>query len=85
MEELAIYSCKFVYIKGSDNTVADALSRYPHTTPVTTTENAEQTTTHPYRSSEDHVHSILHHPDPCHSPLSMITALYYLLHLCNFN
>ena len=30
MEELAIYNCKFVYVKGNKNTVADALSRYPH-------------------------------------------------------
>ena len=27
MEELAIYDCKFVYVRGEDNTVADALSR----------------------------------------------------------
>lgn len=30
MEELAIYNCKFVYVKGSDNSVADSLSRFPH-------------------------------------------------------
>ena len=30
MEELAIYNCKFVYVKGNENTVANALSRYPH-------------------------------------------------------
>jgi hypothetical protein len=58
MEELAIYNCKFVYIKESDNTAADALSRYPHTTSVTTTENAEQTATHPYRSSENHCYKL---------------------------
>ena len=32
MEELSIYDCKFVYVKGTNNTVADALSRYPYTT-----------------------------------------------------
>ena len=29
MEELSIYDCKFIYIKGSDNSVSDALSCYP--------------------------------------------------------
>ena len=29
MEELSMYDCKFVYIKGEANTVADAMSRYP--------------------------------------------------------
>ena len=32
MEELSIYGCKFVYVKGTNNSVADALSRYPYTT-----------------------------------------------------
>src|SRR5688572_16268604 len=30
MEELAVYDCKFVYVCGEDNTVADALSRLPY-------------------------------------------------------
>ena len=30
MEELGIYDSKFVYVKGEDNTVADALSRLPY-------------------------------------------------------
>jgi RNase H-like domain found in reverse transcriptase/Reverse transcriptase (RNA-dependent DNA polymerase) len=29
VEELSIYHCSFVYIKGRNNTVADTLSRYP--------------------------------------------------------
>jgi hypothetical protein len=74
MEELAIYDCKFVYIKGSDNTVADALSRYPNKH-VTTPEKAELTACHPYKTSELQLHSILQLPDPCHSLLTMITAL----------
>ena len=30
MEELSIYNCKFVYVKGEDNSVADTLSRLPY-------------------------------------------------------
>ena len=30
MEELSIYNCKFVYVKGEDNSVADMLSRLPY-------------------------------------------------------
>lgn len=30
MEELSIYDCKFVYVKGEDNTVADVLLRLPY-------------------------------------------------------
>lgn len=30
MEELSIYDCWFIYVKGEDNTVADALSRLPY-------------------------------------------------------
>jgi KaiC/GvpD/RAD55 family RecA-like ATPase len=46
MEELAIYDCKFVYVKGEDNTVADSLSRYPF--PIVTDANeAEKTGHHP--------------------------------------
>jgi hypothetical protein len=29
MEEMSMYDCKFVYVKGEDNSMADALSRYP--------------------------------------------------------
>ena len=46
MEELAIYDCKFVYVKGEDNTVADSLSRYPFPT-VTECAEAEKTSHHP--------------------------------------
>jgi len=30
MEELSIYNCKFIYVKGEDNSVADVLSRLPY-------------------------------------------------------
>jgi len=30
MEELSIYNCKFIYVKGKDNLVADTLSRLPY-------------------------------------------------------
>ena len=47
MEELAIYDCKFVYVKGEDNTVADSLSRFPFPV-VTESTEAEKTGHHPY-------------------------------------
>ena len=50
MEELAIYNCKFVYVKGEDNTVADSLSRYPFPT-VGNSESAEATSHHPYKAT----------------------------------
>ena len=76
MEELSIYDCKFVYVKGCDNSVADALSRYP-TTPVSNPTDAETTAIHPYNSLNTirPVFNILHHRNPYDSPLSMIAAL----------
>lgn len=76
MEELSCFNCKFVYVKGTDNTVADALSHFPHEK-VSTTADAESTASHPYStfSNMPLTHNILHHPDPQHSPLSMIAAL----------
>ena len=50
MEELAIYNCKFIYVRGEDNTVADALSRYPHSA-ITSHEEAERLARHPYNYS----------------------------------
>ncbi len=49
MEELSIYDCKFVYVKGEDNTVADSLSRYPFPT-VTDSKAAEVTGHHPFQA-----------------------------------
>ena len=74
MEELSIYDCKFVYVKGSDNTVADALSRYPLTN-VNRSADAESTASHPYSSSEFSNNNILIHPTPHFTPLATIAAL----------
>ena len=52
MEELAIYNCKFVYVKGEDNCVADAFSRYPHEV-ITEQKDAETKACHPYHYSMD--------------------------------
>jgi hypothetical protein len=49
MEELSIYDCKFVYIKGKDNTAADSLSRYSFPV-VTTSESVESTASHPFQA-----------------------------------
>jgi hypothetical protein len=74
MEELSIYNCKFVYVKGSDNTVADALSHYPLTF-VSTPKDAENTAIHPYTSSEKNSVNVLIHPSPQNSPLATIAAI----------
>jgi len=49
MEELSIYDCKFVYVKGEKNTAADSLSRYPFPI-VTESEKAETTGHHPFQT-----------------------------------
>ena len=74
MEELAIYDCCFIYIKDSDNTVTDTLSRYPRH-PVHTTSAAQLAAFHPFRPPNSPSYAVLDHPDPAHSPLSMIAAL----------
>ena len=74
MEELSIYDCKFVYVKGSDNTVADALSRYPLSY-VSSPIEAEHLAVHPYTSSETNAQNILIHSTPHNSPLASIAAL----------
>ena len=74
MEELSIYDCKFVYVKGSNHTVADALSRYPTST-VSSPKDAEATALHPYNNHPPQSFNILQHIDPPNSPLSMIAAL----------
>jgi len=72
MEELAIYNCKFVYIKGEHNTVADALSRYPHDVTAKLSD-IEKEAHHPYKYSadEDIVASIV----PVCSVMNCVAAL----------
>lgn len=54
MEELSIYDTNFVYIKGADNSVADALSRYPF--PVTTSvDEAIEYAQEAFPLNDDHV------------------------------
>ena len=74
MEELSIYDCKFVYVKGSDNCVADALSRYPQTL-VSSCNDAESSAAHPYNTPPSSHYNILVHPSPQNSPLACIAAL----------
>lgn len=52
MEELSIYNVKFVYVKGDDNTVADALSRFLHAK-LDSLEFAEACASHPYHFCPD--------------------------------
>jgi len=47
MEDLAIYDCKFVYVKGERNCVADALSHYPFTN-TSSSAFADSSAKHPY-------------------------------------
>ena len=78
MEELSIYNCKFVYVKGTNNSVADALSRYPYTTAhVSSPTEVEATACHPYNNTDTSniKYNVLHHPDPQNSQLSTIGAL----------
>jgi len=50
MEELAIYDCKFVYVKGELNMVADSLSRFPFTY-TSSSAQADLSAIHPYLSA----------------------------------
>jgi len=47
MELLSIYDCKFVYVKGEANSVADALSRFPSLS-CSSSISAEEAASHPY-------------------------------------
>ena len=51
IEELSIYDCKFMYMKGELNTAVDALSRYPFPV-ILDTEIAEGTGHHPFQIME---------------------------------
>ena len=75
MEELSIYDCKFVYVKGEDNSAADALSRYPTRT-VTEREEAEVNACHPYRPDEQKdVTTVFLNRDLIDSPFCCVAAL----------
>jgi len=59
MEDLASFDCKFVYIKGENNTVADALSRYPFQD-MTSSQDAELHASPPFASTSAVSQSLLH-------------------------
>src|SRR6266567_7346408 len=50
MELMSTYDCKFVYIKGANNTVADALSQLP-SLPCASSNRTEASACHPFNSS----------------------------------
>jgi hypothetical protein len=72
MELLSAYDCKFVYIKGSDNTVADALSRIPFLQ-CDTSNVAEASASHPYNSSSPQ-NPVLVTPES-QNPMSAVASL----------
>ena len=74
MELLSIYDCKFVYVRGTDNTMADALSRYPETV-VKNNDTAEQAAQHPHVGFTDKSIVILHRPKVLSTPLTCVAAL----------
>ncbi|KAJ3495874.1 hypothetical protein NLJ89_g10566 [Agrocybe chaxingu] len=74
MEELSIYDCKFVYVKGEDNSVADALSRFPLSF-VPSPETAEQAAGHPYNDPRAESTTVLVHNKVAQTPLATIGAL----------
>jgi hypothetical protein len=73
MEELSIYDCKFIYIKGKDNTMADALSRYP-TTEVCSEVIAEKVAQHPHIGFDKDSLVVLNREQK-HTPLTAIASL----------
>lgn len=77
MEELAIYDSNFVYVKGPDNTVADALSRYPNNF-ETSSEDTEKKALHPYCTNGDGIPLItILNKENCETitPLDCVAAL----------
>jgi hypothetical protein len=74
MEEMSIYDCKFVYVKGENNTVADTLSRIPILN-TNTSEIAGSLASHPYLNPPYQSTSIPLLDHPPSFPFSTITAL----------
>ena len=72
MEELAIYDCKFVYVKGECNSVADSLSRFPFTR-ASSSSLADLAAIHPSLSPVTTLSSLLIIPQS--SPISCVAAL----------
>ena len=74
METLSIYNCKFIYVKGEDNTMVDALSWYPSlSTPSDI--NAQDNAHHPHLTPLNNPITILDCSNIVTTPLISITAL----------
>ena len=71
-EELAIYDCQFIYVKGELNTVTDSLSRFPFHHSSSST-HADTSAKHP-SLSPPYSHSSLLNVSPS-SPLSCVASL----------
>ena len=74
MEELSIYNCKFIYVKGEDNTLVDMLSRYPSTF-TTCNEIAQHGAQHPHIEFNKTKIITLNHTKTDTTPLTAIASL----------
>ena len=74
MEDLSVYDCKFVYVRGEDNTMADALSRYPSTR-TTCNIIAQHNAQHPHIEFNENAIVVLDRTLPTSTPLTSIAAL----------
>ena len=74
MEDLSIYDCKFVYVRGQDNTMADALSRYP-TQNTSSDSIAQHKAQHPHIGFNHKNIVLLDRTSSDFSPLTSISAL----------
>src|SRR6202522_1105084 len=74
MEYLSVYDCKFVYVRGEDNTMADALSRYPSTR-TTCNIIAQHNAQHPHIEFNENAIVVLDRTLPTSTPLTSIAAL----------
>ena len=74
MEEMSMYDCKLVYVKGEDNSMADALSRYP-ITEVYNEDIAEINAQHPHVNFDKTKLVVLDRSKQKTSPLTAIGCL----------
>ena len=81
MEELSIYDCKFIHIRGQNNTMADALSRYP-STQTCSNSVAEHHANHPHIGFKENDIIIL---DRSSSTSSLLTSIASLTDANNFH